>query len=307
MSNSKRFEFIAENLAGAMQKQSSDFRKRNEILMHDIFSQGDYKKYTEIMANAVKESIDTMEKWEKTIFEELDGLTPEQYFSGIASADDVVELVSELIDKNEGMIPPSLTESIKNQEDLESEIAAKIDSIVPDANGLLTLIQKAAIKCAEMVPSEKILDSVSKLLFRFDSRTAGDSELQYIMDVFKEIGKESIPCLIAACEKSGHKGDIYISCIMTLAEIASKYKSEEIYMYLKERFRKSDFKLVEADALALYGDGRAIAAIRGYVERNISSINEADYSSYRDIVLRLDGMVDDLDREYMAINRNRKL
>lgn len=303
MSN-KKFEFIAENVAETIKEQTLKFKKNNEKLMNGIFKQGDYKKYTEVMAGAVKGTIDTMEKWENTAFNELDGLTPQQFFSNITSADDVVEIISELIDKNEGMIPPSLTENIKKLgESLEDEIASKIESTVPDKNGKLTLAQKSVIKCGEIIHSEKILDCVSRLLFRFDSSNAGDDEMQYIMDVFKEAGKESISCLIAACEKSGHKGNIYTHCIMTLGEVASKYKSEEVYMYLKECFRKSNFKLLEANALGLYGDGRAISAIRGYVGRNISSINETEYSSCRDIVLNLGGMMDDLDNEYVNTHR----
>lgn len=303
MSYNKKFEFIAESLTRDLDKQTTEFRKESKKLIKDVIEQGDYKKYTEVMAKAVMESIDAMAKWEETSFNELEGLTPRQFFSEINSADDAVEIVCLVDEKNKGMFPSSLTERIKTiGESIEDEIAAKIDSIRPDANGKLTCEQKATIKCAQMISSEKMLDSVSKLLFRFDTRNAGDEELEYIMDVFKEVGKPSISCLIAACEKSGHEGNIYTHCIMALGEIASKCKSEEVYMYLKECFRKSDNKLLEASALGLYGDGRAVTAIRSYVEGNIFSIDETTYSAYRDIILRLGGMVDDIDNEYLSVH-----
>lgn len=305
MSYNKKFEFIAQSLSKVMEKQTREFKKRNEKFIKGTLKQGDYKEYTQVMTGVIMESAEAMKTWGETSFEDLEGMTPEQYFLSLSSADDAAQLVSELIEKNGGMIPPSLSESIKKlSESIENEIAMKIDSMMPDKDGKLTLIQKAMIKCAEMISSEKIVDPVSRLLFRFDSNNAGDDEIQYIMDVFKEEGKASIPCIIAACEKSGHKGNIYIHCIMALGEIASKYKTEEIFMYLKECFRKSDLKLVEAGALGLYGDGRAVAAVRSYVERDILNINETVYSDYRNIILSLGGMTDDIDRKFVAVHRH---
>lgn len=47
--------------------------------------------------------------------------------------------------------------------------------------------------------------------------------------------------------------------------------------------------------LVMYGDSRAVTAIRGYVERDKENIPNAWYRNYREYIVTLGGSVDDLD------------
>lgn len=303
MNSIEKSKFVAESLAGVINKHSREFREKNEKLIQNILNEGNYQEYLKVMSGVVMESAEVMRQWEKTSFDELDGLTPEQYYGSIKTSSDAVELVGSFIEKNEGMLPPMLMETIKGlEESIGDEILVKIESMIPDKDGKLSGMQKAVLKIAEIMASEKFAEPLSRLLFRLN-KDVDEKTIECVMDALKEIGKPCIPCLIAMCEKSGHKGDIYIHSIMTLGEIGSKNKTEELYRYLKECFRKSEEKKAEANALAFYGDGRAVAAIRTYVERNIGNLHEQVYSTYRDIILRLGGLVSDLDREYSFAHR----
>lgn len=300
MNNKQRAVFMAESLSKVIDRHSHEYRAKNEKLMKEILERNDTKKYTELMAGVIMESIKVMEDWEKSSLPELEGLSPEQYYSSLKTSDDIIEMVSSMIEKNKGILPPLLAEYIKKlDENIIHEIMAKINSIIPDEEGKLNPVQKAELKIVETVALEECAEPLSRLLLRLDTN-ATDNTIEYVMDALKSTGKSAIPCLIASCEKSGHKGNIYANSITTLAEIASSNKSEEIYRYLKECFRKSSDKLVEAVALGIYGDGRAIAAIRGYVERNIHGMDENRYSMLRDVIIRFGGIVSDLDMEFAA-------
>ncbi len=300
MSSKEKSRFIAESLAEITDTHSRQFIKENKKLLRSLFKKQDTKKYTEVVSNEIAELVHVMSEWEQKSFDELGGLSPKQYYSSLNDFDDMLELIAQIIEKCKGSLPPLLTEAIKNlREKFSDKIVMKLNSIIPNESLKLDTVQKAELKIAELTASEKFVDPMSKLLFRFDKST-DDETVEYIMKVLKSIGKPSIPCLIAVCEKSGHKGIVYANSLKTLADIASENKSEEIYKYLKECFRKSDEKVIEAMALGLYGDGRAVTAIRTYVERNILNMNETKYSMFRDIITRLGGIVSDLDDEYIS-------
>ncbi len=67
---------------------------------------------------------------------------------------------------------------------------------------------------------------------------------------------------------------------------------------LKDYFRKSSNKYIEANALAAYEDGRGIPAIRGHVERNLDNLCYDEYLMYREVVLILGGQMEDLDEYF---------
>jgi hypothetical protein len=140
-----------------------------------------------------------------------------------------------------------------------------------------------------------------RILLGFDDEKAEEESISTVMDVFRAIGALSIPYLVDIIEKKQGKGRIYGYSIVALGGIASTNKSEDIYRLLKDCFRKSSLKLVEASALAAYGDGRAIAALRSHVERNMGNIDPWQYYQYRDIILSLGGLIDDLDAEFQSI------
>lgn len=296
--------FLAESLDAAIKKHSEEVRKRDDALFKKIVKEEDYKGYTAIMTSIIKESVNIMDIWEQSAMEKLENKTPKEYFSSIDNLDDGVLIIAAMIEKNGGMLPPSLIESIEGlEESISDQVIAKINSIMPGKEGILTVNEKAELKIAEIIASEKFTDPLSKLLFRLDPNAVAEDTVECIMDALRELGKPSIPCLIAVCEKCNHKGIIYMHAITALGQIASKDKSEEIYRYLKECFRKSEGKLVEAGALGIYGDGRAIAALRTYVERNIANMGEGEYTTFRDIILQLGGIMTDLDRKYFYLNR----
>lgn len=305
MDNNQKFIFLADSLTEVLDKHSQEFRERNQKSVEELIKKQDFDAYSKIMAGAVMESIDVMKKWEKESFQEIGNITPEECFSSLETLDDILDVTEQFIDKNGSILPPSLAEAVsKLGENLKGQIAAAVDSIVLDQNGKLDLKGKAILKVVGMTAIAEFTDPLTRLLLKLDGSSVDDETMDYYMDAYKEIGEPSIQCLIAACEKSGHSGNIFMHSIITLGEIASKHRTEEIFRYIKECFRKSDIKLAAATALSYYGDGRAVTLLRSYLERNVYSMEETVYSTYRDIILKFGGTVSDLDNEYIASHRD---
>lgn len=303
MDNGEKFVFLADDLAGVLSRYYQEFAKLNKKSYDEMSRRGDVGWYSRFVSRAIIESADVINKWDKERFKEIGDITPEELFGGLEAYDEILAAVEQFIDRNGSIFPPSLEERVrKSAQSLKQEVVSSLTSITPDKNGKLNLQDKAVLKIVGIISMAEFADPLTRLLLSVGDGRADDDTVDYIMDAYREIGEPSIKCLIAVIEKSGRRGDVFAHSIMTLGEIGSKHRSEELFRYLKECFRKSASKLACAAALSYYGDRRASTMIRSYVERNLYDLEETVYSSYRDMILQFGGIVSDLDDEYVELH-----
>ncbi|NMB95129.1 MAG: hypothetical protein GYA02_00715 [Clostridiaceae bacterium] len=117
-------------------------------------------------------------------------------------------------------------------------------------------------------------------------------------DALISIGEPAIRPLLDLLTKTEEYNDYHEYLAMALANIAKDYKSEEIYKCLRKMFRKHNNKIVMADCLAHYGDGRAIPALRGYIEKNIDNVDPDTLYSFGLAIKELGGSMDDFVKDY---------
>lgn len=222
---------------------------------------------------------------------------------------------------NETFILPYISKQDNNKSDISADISNNpADSKVKDS----FLIPLEGIKILGGWKTEKaaqlIIDFLGRLnninnqreLYKSDRNEKDkkfteydqDSE-EYIdldMDLFYEvarealinIGKPSISLLIDTLEKAEKYYEYHEYLTMALAEIGENNKTEEIYKCLKKMFRKHDNKIVMADCLGQYGDGRAIPTLRGYIERNINDISKDILFTVNSVIEELGGSMEDI-------------
>lgn len=299
VSTTEKSQFIAESLAKAIKNHTTHFKKSNRKLLKSIEDSMDYHRFTNLMTEAVVESIKVMDEWEEKSFPELDGLTPKQYFDGLSTINDIVELVSLLEEKNGGILPTGLSERIKRFDDTFSDdLLNTLESIQLGEEKCFTSEQKAIVHIAEILALPKFVNALIGIIYQLDNEKSDEDTFTGVMNTIREVGEPALESLINLVENSEKKGRLYGYLILTIGKIASKNKSERIYRLLKDYFRKSETKVIEAGALSIYGDGRAIPAIRGYVERNLEDLSYWEYSQLRDAVLLLGGDMRDLDEYF---------
>lgn len=303
MNNQEKSRFIAERLASVVEKHTKQFKKENRKTIKDIQQEENPEKFIKFMGDAVVGSLNVMKEWEEMTRDELGGITALQYYESLDEPEDIIGLTVMLMEEKEGLVSASLEQVIKSKHDiLADSILNHLESMVIDDSKKLNPKQKTVVYIASLLGDQSFLSPLSRIVLQFDDEKTDEDSIMAAMEVFKEVGQPSLQHLMDISEKRERKGIVYGYSLVTLAEIAYRNKSEDIYRYLKDCFRKSDYKFVEANALAAYGDGRAIAALRGYVERDIENIPPWEYYEYREIILSLGGMVSDLDEQYRDIS-----
>ena len=94
--------------------------------------------------------------------------------------------------------------------------------------------------------------------------------------------------------------DVHERLLVSLSDLCNRYKkSPEFYKLLKTCFMMSENKGVIANCFARYDNGRAVAFLRGYVEKNLKDIEPDEFFEIKVAVEELGGNIQDLEDEHM--------
>jgi hypothetical protein len=302
MNITEKSRFIAQSLKSVYDRRYKIFKKFSRKKIETIIS-GLNKDYNDAlmdrigdMVNVAVDAIAAVCKWESEALKELDGLTPEQYYYSLDKAEELIELVSLLEKDALSTFALGLMERILKlrDSDISREILQHLESMQMDDSKCLTNEQKAVVRIAWVFALPEYLEPLIRLAGALDNEKSDQSTIKLVFDALGKLGGIAVEPLAELLEKYEKKGQLYETLIVTLASTASEHKSERVYRLLKDCFRKSESKLVESLALAKYGDGRAVSAIRGHVEKNMDSITEHDFSRFESAVMDLGGDMSDL-------------
>ena len=82
--------------------------------------------------------------------------------------------------------------------------------------------------------------------------------------------------------------------IIALTEVGRVKPSDSIFLCLRECFRKMERKVIGAICLGDYGDGRAIPALKGFIDRHSDHIDRQLFYEILSSIKRLGGNVSDI-------------
>ena len=79
-----------------------------------------------------------------------------------------------------------------------------------------------------------------------------------------------------------------------LTEIGKQHKTEEIYQTLRHAFRYMNNKIYAVICLAEYGDDRAVAMFKNYINRNQQTIERDLFYEMMSAIQNLGGDISDI-------------
>lgn len=299
----EKHKFISESLSGELKKHAKKFQDENKEYLEASIRNNTYDEvYTKMVSDVVIESYDVMNSWENIAYEEIDGMTPLQYFGILNTLSDVIDLIVAFEVENAGIIPNGLAKHIKaSQDKLLDDLVAMLNSLELDEQKCMKFGQKAIMHTAEIIGNTKLLEPLFKIVSQMEDQKTDANTLTAVMNAIQAIGEPAIERVVSAIESSDKKGQVYRFLLISLARIGSKYKSDAVYNQLKKYFKESSYKFIEANALGVYGDRRALPAIRGYIEKNAHRISKWEYTQLREVLIQFGGMVQDFDTYFSTV------
>jgi hypothetical protein len=303
MNNIEKSAIVIDNLAELMNGCIQEYKNENQKNIDNMSSNEDYLYIRDQIAVKINTELN---KWETAALPALGGDTPRLYFEKLTNLVDFIDIIDLMVQKDVLIISDSFYLSVEKLKinDLE-ELINLIESIQIDESNSLDSKQKAIVILAGYTKSNLFLPGISRIFIELNEEKSDRLSFDHIIDAFTSIGRPSIESLISIVEEidglhtEGFKSEL---AILTLAGIARDYKNEEIYMFIKKCFRESDRKIIVASAFSIYGDGRAIPAIRGHVSKNIDNITPGEYFEFNKAVTELGGDMSDFDEYFDDYN-----
>jgi hypothetical protein len=234
-----------------------------------------------------------IERWNSEPVNELDNQTPLQCIEKIQNADDALEFFkigSKLCDKD---LPQIFDVKLKSfGEEINNML---VDTISNRANLENDEDVFVLIMAVRLLGEWKIVEAIVPLLDLI--RELDESKeivVEEIVNALINIGNPSVQKLIDILDKKNSIGYIDEYLICTLGKIGKDNKSDAIFKCLKNLFFKMEDKILGAMCLGDYNDGRAITALRGFIEKNKRNIDKETYNEVKAAIKRLGGSIDDL-------------
>jgi len=302
----EKHKFVSESLSGELKKHAKKFQEENEEYLQASIKNNTYDDaYTKLVSDAVLESYEVMNAWENISYNEIDGMTPIEYFSSLNTLSDIIDLFIAFEVENAGIIPNGLAKHLKDNADkFLDDLVSMLNSIELDEQKCIKFGQKAVIHAAEIIADEKLIDPLFNLVSQMENPKTDANTLTSVMNAIQAIGEPAVEKIVSTIDDSDKKGQIYRFLLVCLARIGAKNRSDNYYNLLKKYFKESEYKFIEANALGVYGDRKALPAIRGYIEKNAHKISKWEYTQLRQILLQFGGIVKDFDTYFSTVKDN---
>jgi hypothetical protein len=254
-----------------LESYNLEIQKKFEDAMQYVSSPGDYSLL-------MKEA---RFQWEKKL---IGTKTPESYFKEVM-AEDLIALFKRAAVVCDEFIPQSLADRIINE--VES------NDIVELAKNSETIeVKTAAIELLGLSENPMLSDFLMELLY--DESEYADLVAEKARKALVELGPGSKEYLEKRIAEIARPTGNDFHLIIALMEIDTGNKSDSTYLILKEVFRNTDEKALAARCLADYGDGRAVALLRGYLYKNQNKTDPDTVLEIQGSILNLGGSLEGL-------------
>lgn len=291
----------------------SVFTNYNKIISksYDRFFQGlidnNNSKDVNIEPTKMMEIIETeCTKWLSTPLKELNNHTPQDYFENISSATEALAIWKEAIQCCDHNLPDVFMKKFKafgnEAEDVQIQLLTMNSADLKNMDETQRTILISAIRLAGEWEINRAVPITIDICLR--AQEDDDLLLETCRTTLSQIGKASIKPLMDVLEGlvGPNYNERYEQLLLALAEAGSKNKSEELYRVIKNAFKEIPNKLVGSDCIAKYNDAKGIPVLRGYLERNINTLEAHTFYEVKSAIQRLGGQTDDLVDLYMSLH-----
>jgi hypothetical protein len=275
------------------------YNKAMEKGFERLFNNTEPEKILKIKDGDIPDFLDEeIKEWQNTELDLLEGISPKKYFDGIDNLDELIELFKKASKICDVDVPEVLIRRLQcfgeDFIDQLMNLASLSTSIKDDEEMLIPLM---AIRFLGRLEAKKAAKLLLDLLYDIDSEN--EAIIEEINGAIINIGDASIDGILNKLKSAEKIKDIeeYLlySLVQICVNVGKSPNYEDVYACIKDTFIRMDDKIIGAICIGDLGDGRAIPFLRGYVEKNIDSINYDVFCEIKAAVHKLGGNMDDID------------
>ena len=231
-------------------------------------------------------------KWLYTPMESLEERSPAEYLETVNLLSSLMEMFSYGAVACDEDLPEIFLEKLKSfgENGIDALLEVTAQNGASDSEGFLVPLMAVKILGAWKV--ERAAKPLIKLLYA--EGEVYDLMFETVRDALVRIGDPALDDIFSALNSGNHSQTAIEYLIIALTDIGKMNPSDKIYLQLKKAFMEMPQKLIAANCLGNYGDGRAIPALRGYLERNRQQLDKETFYEIISAIQRLGGKANDL-------------
>lgn len=281
-----------------------DYNKLIEDTFNELISGLDEDNLYKLSESLVSQSVRGKETvWQKEVKPFLDGLTPEEFISGIKDEGELLKLFEEAATTCDREIPGILTKALINGGE---KVINRLLEIALDTDYRRDSENVAvAVAAISVLGNTKRIDVLERLLALLMECTEDDALImESISEAILQCGAAGVNTV---CDKISEQENIDFRAeylVMILPQLVKDKKSDEVYKLLKSSFQRMGNKILGASALAEYGDGRAVPALRGFLEKQAKNLNRETFFEIKKAIEQLGGNIEGLVLPNFTNNNN---
>lgn len=242
-----------------------------------------------------------LEKWADTPNEDIGGVSPRDYFNTITELDQLIELFKMAAKLCDNDIPDPLLDRLHsfNDDAVNGLLELALDNkfLYDDDEQIISVM---AIKTLGKWKATSSLEPLIKLMFEIDREM--DLVIEEILSAMVEMGQSAANRIMEILNESSNIGCLEEYLLDTLVKMGVTEKDRSfydlIYRSIKSTFNKMENKLFGAICLGNLGDGRAIPVLRGFIEKNLNTIDYETFLEVKASIHRLGGNIDDINVQF---------
>lgn len=261
-----------------------------------------YEEYIQRLAK--EETDEATTKLENEPDESLGGKSMREIFDELSFEEKTEALEYAALNLDRG-VPQSLSSSIATEPaDMVRDYCGQVigecawtEEEMTDENVLFEMQFQKAIACFDVLVKMKEPCFIKAVLDRYMSygktrEFVAESIAAYV-EAFPEVSEPYLIDLIESNVDEGLEGP-YEDVVIMLTEIGKEHKTEEIYQTLRHAFRFMTNKIYSVICLADYGDDRAVAMFKNYINRNQKTIDRDLFYEMMSAIQHLGGDISDI-------------
>ncbi len=261
-----------------------------------------YEEYIQRLAK--EETEEATAKLENEPDEKLGNKSMRQIFDELSFDEKTEALEYSALNMDRG-VPQSLVESIATEPaDMVRDYCGKVigecawtEDELTDDNVLFEMQFQKAIACFSVLTKMKEPCFIQAVLDRYlsygQTREFVAESIAGYVEAFPEVSEPFLISILESNVDSGLEGP-YEDVVIMLTEIGKEHKTEEIYQTLRHAFRYMTNKIYAVICLADYGDDRAVAMFKNYINRNQKTIERDLFYEMMSAIQSLGGDISDI-------------
>lgn len=231
--------------------------------------------------------------WLCTPLESLDGMTPQDYLDSIDCLDTLAEMFSYGVIVCDDGLPEIFIDKLRSYG--EKAVDLLINAAVSYGSGTCGDELLAPLMAVRLLGKWKVNGAVEPLLKLLNTGDERDGLLhETIKDALVCIGEPALEGIFKVLDSGSCPCETMEYLLMALVDIGKKNRNDLIYMHMKKAFLEMPRKIIAASCLGDYGDGRAVPALRGYLEKKRQQMDKETFYEIVSSIKRLGGRTDDL-------------